>query len=74
MKPARPVQLWAIIIRNPRAEWIYYPSCKRTRREAIDAYLDGYSERSAAALKLRRDRRNKDLRLARVTVTLDPTP
>lgn len=44
MKPASPVILWAVIVRNPRCEWIHYHTLRRTRKESKQAYIESFNE------------------------------
>ena len=60
----QPVQLWAVIVRNPRTEWINRNTIRRTRKEAWAAYCEGWNPGVP-----KQHKRKKQVRVARVTVS-----
>lgn len=62
---ARPVVIWAVIVKNPRCEWIHTGTLARTRAAAKAEYLARWDDQTAALREFRKGR----LRLARVVVS-----
>lgn len=69
-KPS-PMRMWAVIVVNPRCDWIHYSSIARTRRAAWGSFLHLWSPHAHAARLA--DLKAGRYRLARVTVTEDVT-
>lgn len=63
MKRSSPLTMWAVIVRNPRTEWIHSLTLRRTRREARRAWLDQWGGH------VPREQALKGIRFARVTIT-----
>lgn len=62
-KAAVPIRMWAVVISGKRVEWINWNTIRRTRKEAAEAYLDGWiPEYRAKALRAR----NKQWRTVQV--------
>lgn len=62
-----PISMWAAICRNPRSEWVMGHTIRRTRGEAMKAYLESWvPEYQTRALK--------HVRFARVVVAPKAQP
>lgn len=59
------IDMWAVIVRSKRSEWIHWPTIARTRREAWEKY----EAHCPPAYQAEQDLKKKKVRLARVTVT-----
>lgn len=67
MSPARPVAMWAAVVRSTRTEWIHYLTIRRTRAEARAAYLEQWEPEY-------RPKALKNVRFAKVVISLEEAP
>lgn len=60
-----PITLWAVVVIGTRVDWINWHTIRRTRKGAVDAYLEGWLEHYRAE---HARQRGKKRRVQRVTV------
>ena len=63
-RKASAIRMWAVIIRGNRTDWIQWMSLSSTRRGALKAYSELWTDPEEGVRKLR----NAEIRMARVTV------
>lgn len=49
MREPTSISLWAIVINSKRSAWVHWETIRRTRRQAIHAYLELWSPEYRAA-------------------------
>ena len=64
VKPPVPIIQWAVIVRNPRVEWINPFTIRPQRQDARRAYLEMWIDRATGE----RHFKAKEVRLAKVRV------
>lgn len=69
-RPVSRCRLWAVLTRNKRTHWIYYPALKRTQKEAKEAWMSAYEDRTLALKHWRRDMRSGAIQFVSVEVTV----
>lgn len=65
------LEMWAMVVRSKRSEWINPSTIGRTRRQAWEKYLELWPPENHAELERRR--KMGVLRLSRVTITAQRT-
>ncbi len=68
MRSASPLQMWAVIIRTKRTEWIHWHTIRMTRKGAWEAYLQSWIPEHHD--QCRRDRKSGKIRLAKITASM----